>query len=111
MIIRTHPESNATVVALSGRLDTVTQSEYEEKIRALIESGHLRLVVDFEELVYISSAGLRVMIVMGKLLKEKDGRVCLATVKNNVRSVFDMSGMSALFRMEDSVPAALAALG
>jgi STAS domain. len=47
---------------------------------------------------------------MAKLLKEKGGKVCFANVKGNVRSVFDMSGFSALFKIENSVAEALLAL-
>ena len=110
MDLQTKNEKNAIVVTISGRLDAVTAPEYEKRIRELIDGGNCVFVVDFEQLDYISSAGLRALLLMAKLLKEKDGRVCLANVKGNVRSVFDMSNFIAIFKMEDSVQAALDAL-
>ena len=110
MDIQTRRENNAVVVALSGRLDAVTAPDYERKIREMIDGGNTYFVVDFEQLDYISSAGLRALLLMAKLLKEKDGQVCFANVKGNVRSVFDMSGFTTIFKMEDSTAAALAAL-
>jgi anti-anti-sigma factor len=110
MDLQTRTEDNAIVVTISGRLDAVTAPDYESKIREMIDRGNAYFVVDFEQLDYISSAGLRALLLMGKLLKEKDGRVCFANVKGNVRSVFDMSGFSTIFQMEDSTAAALAAL-
>lgn len=110
MEFKTKNEANAVIVSVSGRLDTVTAPEYEKQIRALIDSGNSCFVVDFAQLDYISSAGLRALLIMAKLLKAKTGQVCFANVNNNVRSVFEMSGFSALFMIENSVTEALAAL-
>jgi len=110
MELQTRREDNAVVVTISGRLDAVTAPDYEKRIRELIDGGNTCLVVDFEQLDYISSAGLRALLLMGKLLKEKGGQVCFANVVGNVRSVFDMSGFTTIFKMEDSTAAALAAL-
>ena len=110
MDLQTKVENNAIIVAISGRLDAVTAPEYEKKIREMIDSGNSDFVVDFEKLDYISSAGLRALLLMAKLLKVKDGNVCFANVNGNVRSVFEMSGFTALFNIENSVAEALAAL-
>jgi stage II sporulation protein AA (anti-sigma F factor antagonist) len=110
MDLQTKIEGDAIIVTISGRLDAVTAPEYEKRIRELIDSGNSYFVVDFEQLDYISSAGLRVLLLMAKLLKEKSGQVCFANVKGNVQSVFDMSGFTSLFKMENSVAEALAVL-
>jgi anti-anti-sigma factor len=110
MDLQTRTENHAIVITISGRLDAVTAPEYEKSIRELIGGGNNFFVVDFEPLDYISSAGLRALLLMAKLLKEKGGKVCFANVKGNVRSVFDMSGFSALFKIENSVAEALLAL-
>lgn len=110
MDFQTRVENKATVVTISGRLDAVTASEFEKRIRELIDSGNIYIVVDFEQLDYISSAGLRGLLLMAKLLKEKGGRVCLANVKGNVRSVFDICGLTTIFKMENSVAEALLGL-
>lgn len=110
MDLQTRIENNAIVVTISGRLDAVTAPDYEKRIRELIDSGSIYIVVDFEQLDYISSAGLRGLLVMAKLLNAKGGRACLANVKGNVRSVFDMCGLTTVFKMENSVTEALAAL-
>lgn len=110
MDLQTKTEGNATVVTLSGRLDAVTAPEYEKRIRELIDSGNIHIVVDFEQLDYISSAGLRGLLLMVKLLNAKGGKTCLANVKGNVRSVFDMCGFCSVFKMENSVAEALAVI-
>lgn len=110
MDLQTKVENNAIVVTISGRLDAVTAPDYEKRIRELIDGGNNCFVVDFEQLDYISSAGLRALLLMAKLLKEKSGQVCFANVQGNVQSVFDMSGFTGLFKMENSVAEALVAL-
>lgn len=110
MEIQTQQSGNVLVVAVSGRLDAVTAPDYETKIRSLIDEGHHKLVIDFAGLEYISSAGLRGLLLTAKLLKAQNGQVCLANPDGNVKSVFDMSGFSALFKMADSLDAALAGL-
>jgi anti-anti-sigma factor len=110
MDLHTRTEGNAIVVTLSGRLDAVTAPEFEKSIRELIDSGNSRIVVDFDQVDYISSAGLRGLLLMAKLLNAKDGQSCLANVKGNVRSVFDMCGFCSVFKIENSVAEALAAI-
>ncbi len=111
MDIQTHTSGAATVVVLTGKLDTVTAPAFEKRIREVIGTGAVRLVLDLSAIEYISSAGLRGLLVLSKLLKEKQGKACLVGVKGNVRSVFEMSGFLTFFRAEETVEAAVAALG
>jgi anti-anti-sigma factor len=110
MDLQTRTEGNAIVVAVSGRLDAVTAPEFEKNIREVIDNGNIYIVVDFEQLDYISSAGLRGLLLMAKLLNAKAGHACLANVTGNVKSVFDMCGFCSVFKMENSVAEALAVI-
>ena len=110
MEIRTTKEAKATVVAITGRLDAVTAPEYEKKMQELIGGGDVCFVVDFEALEYISSAGLRVLLVIAKLLKAKSGQVRFAKVAGTVKEVFDISGFGSIFQIDTTVADALAAI-
>jgi stage II sporulation protein AA (anti-sigma F factor antagonist) len=110
MEIGIRKEAGATVATMTGRLDAVTAPEYESKINSVIEGGETLLVIDFEGLDYISSAGLRGLLVTAKLLKAKQGQVRFANVRGAVKEVFDISGFGSIFQMDDSVTASLAAL-
>src|SRR5947209_18729122 len=110
MTIQSKREGNIDVVSVGGRLDAVTAPEYEKTVRELVGSGTIRLVVDFQELSYISSAGLGEIIVTLKLMKEKQGQFCMANVHGNVLSVFKMCGIGKLVKIHDSVADAVAAL-
>lgn len=110
MEIKTQQEANATVVSLTGRLDAVTAPEYEKKMQELIGGGEVRFVVDFETLEYISSAGLRGLLVTAKLLKAKSGQVRFANVAGTVKEVFDISGFGSIFQMDATVAESLSAI-
>jgi stage II sporulation protein AA (anti-sigma F factor antagonist) len=102
-------EDGYTIVRLTGRLDTVTAPECERKFRELLADG-LRVVLDFDGLNYISSAGLRSLLVMADLVKEKSGRICLANLNHNVRALFDISGCNRALETKDSVEEASASV-
>ncbi len=67
------------------------------------------MVMDFGEVDYISSAGLRVILASAKSLKSKAGTLLLANVSAPVREVFEISGFGSVFTLYDSVDAAVAA--
>lgn len=110
MEIQTRNEATVTVVTITGRLDAVTAPEYEKRVQGLIDGGSISFVIDFEGLDYISSAGLRGLLVTAKLLKARGGQLRFANITGTVKEVFDISGFGSLFQMDDSVTAALAAL-
>jgi anti-anti-sigma factor len=108
MEFQTKKEANSVVVTITGRLDAVTAPEYEKKLNELIAGEEVRFVVDFEQLGYISSAGLRALLATAKRLKSKGGQIGFANVGGAVKEVFDISGFGSIFQMYDSVAAALA---
>ena len=108
MDIKTRKEAKAIVVTITGRLDAVTAPQYEKTVNDLISGGEIVFVIDFDCLDYISSAGLRGLIVTAKLLKAKGGQIRFANVKGTVKEVFDISGFGSIFQMDESVAAALA---
>lgn len=111
MEVQSRKEGGGVVVSLVGRLDAVTTPEFEPQVRSLIEGGETRMILDLERLDYISSAGLRGLLMTARLLQAKGGQIRFANVTGNVKSVFDMSGFATMFPIEGSVAAALSALG
>lgn len=85
----------ALTVALEGRLDTTTAPKLEEELR----DGITRLVFDVEKLEYISSAGLRVLLAMQKLMNQQ-GEMLLRNVNEAVMEVFEVTGFSDILRIE-----------
>ena len=100
----------AVIMKLHGRLDSSTAGALEEKLLALLNSGITQFVLNFSGLDYISSAGLRVVLMVAKKLKPSGGRLALCELKDHIREVFDLAGFSPLFPMYDSQEAALKSL-
>lgn len=91
-------KKNAAVLALSGRLDTATAPELEAEITALLSTEN-ELTLDMENLAYISSAGLRVLLKTYKALEGKGG-LRLTNVPESVNEVFDITGFSDFLTIE-----------
>ena len=110
MEIQIRESGAACVVVVAGKLDTLSAGDYEKAMNQLIAQGKTRFVVDFSELSYISSAGLRVLLATAKKLKPLGGLAVFANLQGNVQEVFEMTGFSTILGLHDSVDAALAAL-
>jgi anti-anti-sigma factor len=94
MEITKHKEGKGLIIAVKGRLDAVTSPAFDKEMEEILVEGETALVVDFEHLEYISSAGLRSILAVTKQLKAKNGRIVLASLKDIVREVFEISGFN-----------------
>ena len=89
------------VVTLVGRLDTNTSPELEKFLAEKLESEPVKgLVIDFEPTEYISSAGLRVLLMAAKKMKSSGGKLILCAMSEHVQEVFDIAGFTAVFNIE-----------
>ncbi len=91
------------VIYVKGRIDAVSSSEFEQKLKGWIDEGEHRLVVDFGGLDYISSAGLRSVLGIAKALKGKSGDLVVSDLRGTVKEVFDISGFSTIIPISDTV--------
>lgn len=97
------------VASLTGRLDSTTAKDLETTLLERIAAGDVRLVLDFTALDYISSAGLRVVLLAGKRTSAAGGKTALAGFGPSIRAVFEISGFISIFPVADT-PAAAAAV-
>lgn len=88
---------NTLVLELEGRLDSSTANLLETLFTQKVEQGERLFVFDFSNLQYISSAGLRVMLVAAKKLKATGGKLSLCGMNDNVLEVFQISGFTNIF--------------
>jgi stage II sporulation protein AA (anti-sigma F factor antagonist) len=98
------------VVAPVGRIDTTTSGAVEDALRSTVNEGGRDIVVDFDRVDYISSAGLRVFLVLAKRLRDLRGRLVLCAMPEPVRQVFHLAGFMPLFDIERTRDAAVAKL-
>ena len=98
MEIKKTLNGNELLVAVEGRLDTTTAPQLEENVRSSID-GMKSLVFDFEKLEYISSAGLRVLLAMQKIMN-KQGSMTIRNVNETVMEVFEVTGCVDILTIE-----------
>lgn len=96
------------IVRPGGRLDSSSSPEFERLLTEQLDTGCTRLVLDFSRLEYISSAGMRVVLLAGKKLRASQGRLVLVGLQEMVREVFDMSGFLSLFAVADTLDEGIA---
>jgi len=97
MEIKVTQEGVWQLVNISGHLDTNTAPEAESLLDQLTDDGAQKIIVDFKDLEYISSAGLRILLVTAKKLKTSGGLLRLCCLNETVAEVFDISGFNTIF--------------
>lgn len=98
MTITKKRNENKLVIALEGRLDTTTAPQLEAELKSEI-SGVEELVMDFTDLAYISSAGLRVLLSAQKIMN-RQGSMVICNVNEDVMDVFDVTGFIDILTIE-----------
>ncbi len=91
-------ENGNVVFALEGRLDTVTAPDLEKELKDSLD-GVTSLVLDFEKLEYISSAGLRVLLSARKTM-ENQGEMKLIHVNSTIMEIFEVTGFTDILNIE-----------
>ncbi|MGN1113335.1 MAG: STAS domain-containing protein [Acutalibacteraceae bacterium] len=100
MQIKTDFSNKKLTVALSGRLDTITSPQLEEEVNRFSLDEINEIVIDANELEYISSAGLRIVLMLHKKMAAQNGQLRLLNVNEMIKEIFDMTGMSDFLDIE-----------
>ena len=95
MQIEQREQEGKVILKLSGKLDTNTSPEAETVFNKVLEAGHNKILVNFQDLDYMSSAGLRVLLGTAKQLQGR-GAVALCNMNDEVREVLEMTGLADL---------------
>ena len=107
MEIAVSDAGDVKVVRIEGRLDTQTSPDAQAQLAQLIDQGATKLVVNFEKLDYISSAGLRVLLKAAKQLKGNSGELRICSLNEFVQEVFEISGFCTILSVFNSESDAL----
>ncbi len=107
MQISVKTTNEVKILAFEGKLDTGTSPDAQQQLTRLIEAGGNRFLVNFEQLDYISSSGLRVLLTTAKQLKGVDGELRICNPNEVVREVFEISGFTTIFKVFGSESEAL----
>ncbi|MBQ9389636.1 MAG: STAS domain-containing protein [Synergistaceae bacterium] len=98
MLISKEANGTSLTISLDGRLDTTTAPQLEAEITGGL-NGVTNLIIDMEKLVYVSSAGLRVLLKAQKTMN-KQGTMTVKNVSSEIKEIFEVTGFDELLNIE-----------
>jgi anti-anti-sigma factor len=101
----------AHVVTVTGRLDGIYSTAFANQVGELITGQNPKILIDFTDVDFVTSAGLRAVLLLVKKAKAAGGTFALCGVNEQVREVLDISGFTAMFNIHPARADGLAALG
>jgi anti-anti-sigma factor len=110
MEIQKERVGDAHVVTVSGRLDGIYSSAFANQVGELITGMTPKILIDFTDIDFVTSAGLRALLVLLKKSKASGGVFALCGVNEQVAEVLDISGFAAMFSIHSGRAEGLAAL-
>jgi len=112
MNVQCEVQSSVDIVRPRGRIDSATAGIFERAVAEVFERGSQRLVLDLSRVDYVSSAGLRATLIVGKRMRAiPGGKLALCALAPAVREVFEISGFVSIFTICASLDDAMAACG
>ena len=109
MDIREETRDGVLLIHAAGRLDSASAGELEAVLPARAQANP-KVVLDLTDTPYVSSAGLRVLLIGAKAARAAGHKLVLTGLAPPVREVFDISGFTSIFTIEADTASALAAL-
>ena len=107
MNMTTREADGVTVVSFNGKLDTNTSPDAEAHLKSLLNQGAQKLLVDFQNLDFVSSAGLRVLLASAKRLETGGGELRICALNETVDEIFEISGFSTILNVFNTEQEAL----
>jgi len=101
--------SDALVVDMVGRLDSRTSGRASTELNQIAQGGDRKVLLNVEGLEYVSSAGLRTIMVAAKLLQVNGGAAKICPANATVKHVMEVSGFNSLLHLYETEDTALAA--
>jgi anti-sigma B factor antagonist len=92
-----------TVLAVKGEVDVYSAPRLREKLVELVSQGHRHIVVDLESVDFLDSTGLGVLVGGLKRLRSHDGDLTLVCTQARILKVFEITGLTTVFRIAESV--------
>ncbi len=105
--IKVSGQEKATILEVSGRVDSMNADQLGVALNQQIDSGHVHLVLDLAQVEFMSSAGLRELVSALKRVKRSSGDMRIAQPSYRVREVLEMAGLDTIFLIFESSADAL----
>lgn len=103
-------KDETAVARVEGRIDGANFSGFQSTLESGVEPDAQTVVVDFEKVVFISSAGLRVVLMLAKQLRKRDAQLAICSLNDSIRRIFAVSGFDRIVPIHGSETQAIDAL-
>jgi anti-sigma B factor antagonist len=110
MGFQVNKQTGVTVVDVEGQLIVGNRQELKQKVLEELEGGERKFVIDFSNTGYIDSSGLGVLVSLSKKIREQGGELRLASLNEDLRTLFELTKLDTLFKISDSRDEALRGL-
>lgn len=102
MDIKIEVENGFDVVMIGGRIDAVTSPELEGALLDLMNKGTTHIIIDLNDVTYLSSAGLRVILMVTEMLYGK-GNVIVSRPQSDIREILEVTGFDTIMPICDEL--------
>ncbi len=109
MAIYPERDGQTLVVKTDARIDGTNAREFQDDLQATIEDTDSTVILNFEDLTYISSAGIRVILMVAKTLQRRESAIALCSLSNALREIFEISGFDKIIAIHPTLEAARSA--
>ncbi len=99
MQIFTNKNGDELCVEVKGRMDAITAQKFETQVTEMLGQGEKSVIIDLGSLDYISSAGLRSLLMVAKRIESNQGTITFANLRGMVQEVFTISGLNSIFQV------------
>ena len=99
MEINEKKSESCVIIGIIGRLDTTNYGLLEKKLKELIEVRQNKILVDCAKMDYVSSSGLRILLMTLKSISQTDGKFVLCNLQENIKEIFEISGFNSIFEI------------
>jgi anti-sigma B factor antagonist len=107
--VETQQQDRWSVISLRGEIDVYTAPRLRQALIDLIEGGNSDILVDMSRVDFLDSTGLGVLVGGLKRVKSKDGSLEIVATQDKILKIFEITGLSKVFPIHDSVEAAVSA--
>ncbi|SBT07946.1 Anti-sigma factor antagonist [Candidatus Accumulibacter aalborgensis] len=108
--VKAFPRDGMTVVAVAGEIDGSSAPSLQSKILPLLQEDGSVMILDLGAVTYLSSAGLRTLLLLYRQAAAHNGRVALAGLPESIRDTMEITGFLKFFTVANSVDEAVTAL-
>lgn len=108
MDIRTRHYNDVAILSVSGRLDSVSTSDFSQVVNEQVAAGYSRLVADLKKVDFLTSAGVKGLVQAAQLTRQRGGDFRLANAQAQVKYVLNLAGVDSVIKLYPNVVGATA---